>query len=378
MKKVLRVARRVLVALLMVFTFIVMIFTILSFTSFNNQKGVFGFQFFVVLSDSMKGTFNAGDVVVSQTVDPATLQPGDVITFESIDPANFGLVVTHQIYERTTYEGEPAFVTIGVANGVVDAVPAPESSVLGQYRFRIPSAGYLFDYLRSTAGYLILVLLPFVLLIAYLTVRFLRHWKAYRVEKQEEFNAELDGEKERYMKAQEELELLKSKLQRLERGEDLPSESSYIDFETKMPIPGDPVLETNVKLEAEPERTEKAESMLVFEGESEIERKPEPKPKSDSESGPKAMFLRSKRTPKPDPDPEPASEPVSVPESKPKSKAKAEPKAKLEPIPEPVRSTHDWAGDAGDLHSSLPDLESLLACPTAQEEERRHQQAEKP
>ena len=235
MKKALRIARKILVILLMIFTFTVMFFTVLSFTSFNNQQGVLGYQFFVVLSDSMSGVFDVGDVVVSKTVDPVELEAGDIITFKSIDPAFYDLVVTHQIHEVTTYEGELAFETKGVATGAVDASPVPADNVLGQYRFRIPSAGYVFDFIRSSTGYLILILLPFTVLLVLLTIRFIRLYKVYRREKQEEVldaQKELDEEKKRSLKALAEMEYLKARLQQLESGvpvEDLPKSPETIE-----------------------------------------------------------------------------------------------------------------------------------------------------
>ena len=76
-----------------------MIFTIISVTTFDrNERSLFGYQMFIVRTDSMKATdFDAGDLIFTKRVDPATLQEGDIIAFRSTNPENFGEVVTHKI-----------------------------------------------------------------------------------------------------------------------------------------------------------------------------------------------------------------------------------------------------------------------------------------
>ena len=108
------------------------------------------------------------------------VKPGDIITFRSIDPANYGEVVTHKVQELTSYEGKDAYVTYGTANESADSYPALKEKVIGQYRFRLPKAGALFDYLKSPAGYFVLLFLPFFLLMLSQGIRFFRLFKQYK------------------------------------------------------------------------------------------------------------------------------------------------------------------------------------------------------
>ena len=109
-----------------------------------------------------------------------SVKPGDIITFRSIDPANYGEVVTHKVQELTSYEGKDAYVTYGTANESADSYPALKEKVIGQYRFRLPKAGALFDYLKSPAGYFVLLFLPFFLLMLSQGIRFFRLFKQYK------------------------------------------------------------------------------------------------------------------------------------------------------------------------------------------------------
>ncbi|MDR2671296.1 MAG: signal peptidase I [Oscillospiraceae bacterium] len=219
MKKVFSTVRRVLVLLLTVFSCTMLVLAALSAVGLNRETGAFGFQFYTVLSDSMTGVFDAGDIVVSQTVDPGTLREGDIITFRSVDPQFYGLVVTHKISALTaTDTGALAFDTYGIASESPDETPAPAANVLGAYRFRIPKAGYLVDYFHTPAGYATLVLLPFLLIILLMGAHFLGLLRAYRAERREAYDEQervLETEREKAAQALEELARVRAKMQEL-------------------------------------------------------------------------------------------------------------------------------------------------------------------
>ena len=77
MKKVWNIASTVLVWFMVVVAVGMMIFTIISVNTFNrNDRDIFGYKAYIVLSDSMSATdFSAGDLVLVREVDPATLHP---------------------------------------------------------------------------------------------------------------------------------------------------------------------------------------------------------------------------------------------------------------------------------------------------------------
>lgn len=216
MKKALAIAGRVLTVLLLVFAVFVMVFTVISVNTVGKADADFlGFKPNIVLSDSMQDTFAVGDLEISKKVDPATLAAGDIITFRSIDPANYGSVVTHKIREVTTYEGGLAFVTYGTTTGVDDAYPVPADRVLGKYVFRLPKMGYFFEFLTTPAGYVTLILLPFLVLIGLRAVRFVRLARQYRAEQREAAaaqQAQLEEEQRKNQEMREELDRLRAQL----------------------------------------------------------------------------------------------------------------------------------------------------------------------
>ena len=116
MKKTFEVIKTVLTWLIVLLAVCMMVFTIVSVTTFDrNDRALFGYKMYIVRSDSMSATdFKAGDLILVRSVDPTTLQPGDIIAFTSQDSANFGETVTHKIRSLTTdADGQPAFITYG-------------------------------------------------------------------------------------------------------------------------------------------------------------------------------------------------------------------------------------------------------------------------
>lgn len=217
MKKALHIAGKVVTILILVFTILVMIFTVISVNTVGQDKAsLFGYKPYIVLSDSMQDTFSVGDMTVSKEVDdPDTLEVGDIVTFTSIDPVNYGAVVTHKIREITTYEGEPAFVTYGTTTGVDDAYPVPFDNVIGEYRFRLPKLGYFFEFLQTTAGYLTVILLPFLLLIALQAVHFFKLARQYKAEQKAEIaaqKAEAEAQRQEAQRMKDELERLRAQM----------------------------------------------------------------------------------------------------------------------------------------------------------------------
>lgn len=191
-KRVLSVLANVLSTIIFVaallFTVIVVATTL---TSRGGEASLLGWKPYVVLSDSMQQDFQVGDIVVTREVDDAaSLQPGDIISFESIDPDAYGEVFTHRIREATEYEGEPAFVTYGSTTGDDDTYPALASRVLGKLEFVIPKAGYVLDFFKSPAGYVVLVLIPFSILIGLQVRNIVRLVREDRAEQQRALMAE--------------------------------------------------------------------------------------------------------------------------------------------------------------------------------------------
>mgnify|MGYP002801247808 FL=1 len=183
-KKALKITGNVLTVAVAILVVIMTVLTVFSMV-FNRDgtASVFGVQAYVVQSDSMTPEFAAGDVIFSEEVNPEELVAGDIITFISRDSASYGQTITHCIREVTTHNGELAFITYGIATGVDDGAPAVASDVLGRYTFRIAGLGSFFEFLKSVPGYIVCILLPFLVIIGLQIANIVSAVRAARAEK---------------------------------------------------------------------------------------------------------------------------------------------------------------------------------------------------
>lgn len=183
-KKALKITGNVLTVAVAILVVIMTVLTVFSMV-FNRDgtASVFGAQAYVVQSDSMTPEFAAGDVIFSKEVNPEELVAGDIITFISRDSASYGQTITHCIREVTTHNGELAFITYGIATGVDDGTPAAASDVLGRYAFRIAGLGSFFEFLKSVPGYIVCILLPFLVIIGLQIANIVSAVRAARAEK---------------------------------------------------------------------------------------------------------------------------------------------------------------------------------------------------
>lgn len=219
MKKTLNILKNVFVWLMVVFAVVMMIFTIISCTTFNrNDRSIFGYKLYIVNTDSMAATdFNSGALIFSKEVNPATLKEGDIITFMSQDTKSFGQTITHKIRTVTTdAEGNLGFVTYGTTTGIDDETIVKDTYVFGKYEGHIPGLGTFFNYLKTTQGYFICIFVPFMLIIIYEGVKFFTLFRRYKKEQMEEVQQEREkilAEREENAKMLEELKALKAQLQ---------------------------------------------------------------------------------------------------------------------------------------------------------------------
>jgi len=218
-KRVLSILKTTLVWLVVALAVFMMIFTIISVTTFNrNDRDLFGFKAYIVNTDSMSKTdFNAGDLIFVKEVDASTLKEGDIITYMSQNSDSFGETITHKIRKLTTdAEGNPGFITYGTTTDTDDETIVTYPYVLGKYETHLPKVGTFFNFLKTTQGYFVCIFIPFMLLILYQGINFFRLFRRYKKEQLEEMEAErakIEAEREENAKMMAELQALKAKLE---------------------------------------------------------------------------------------------------------------------------------------------------------------------
>jgi signal peptidase len=112
----------------------------------------------------------SGDLIICKTADAEDIEVNDVISF--FDPAGNGTsIVTHRVIEIVEDDGEIFFRTRGDNNNTEDKELVPAENLVGVYKMRIAGAGHIAMFMQSTAGLIICVVLPIILLVGYDIIR---------------------------------------------------------------------------------------------------------------------------------------------------------------------------------------------------------------
>lgn len=141
-------------------------FTTLATKDDGSVSNLGGFTPMTVQSDSMSTTFDQGDLIVIKTCDTSKLQVGDIVTFHTIIDNQYALN-THRIESIDGLNGMRSFTTKGDNNDVADTHIISDGDIVGQYVFKIPGMGKVMDFLSSTWGFLIVIVLPMLLFFIY-------------------------------------------------------------------------------------------------------------------------------------------------------------------------------------------------------------------
>ncbi len=141
-------------------------FTTLATRDVNNVSNLLGYTPLSVQTESMAPTFEAGDLIIIKKVDPSTLREGDIITFHTIIMNQYALN-THRINEIRDDNGYRTYVTKGDNNQASDTHIIADGDIVGRYVTRIAGFGRVMDFLTSSAGFLIVIVLPMLIFFIY-------------------------------------------------------------------------------------------------------------------------------------------------------------------------------------------------------------------
>ena len=144
-------------------------------TSGNGVPNIFGLQLFSIQTDSMYDTLMPGDLAIGTSIkDISTIEKGDIITYWTIIDGK-RVLNTHRVVE--IYEGsggKPIFQTKGDNNTIEDPMTVNAAEVIAKYKFRLPGVGKVFDYLQTSTGFLLVVVVPVFLFFIFHLVQFFR------------------------------------------------------------------------------------------------------------------------------------------------------------------------------------------------------------
>jgi len=138
---------------------VLLVLVILPFIIFAVPQAVGASNSYVVLSDSMSPSINAGDVVFVDDVATNEINEGDVITY---DRPGESQLITHRVIEVQNEGSEAAFRTQGDANEEPDPNPIPAGNVVGVVVLHLPLLGHAISFAGSDLGIVLFVIVPAV------------------------------------------------------------------------------------------------------------------------------------------------------------------------------------------------------------------------
>lgn len=142
-------------------------FTTMATRDNQNVSNIMGYTPLVVKSDSMAPTFRAGDLIFIKKCDTSTLKEGDVICFHTIIDNEYALN-THRIQKIEEVGNVRSYTTLGDNNkGITDTHIISDGDIVGKYVGHLKNAGKVMDFLSSSVGFLIVIVLPMLLFFIY-------------------------------------------------------------------------------------------------------------------------------------------------------------------------------------------------------------------
>ena len=192
---------KVLKTLGQVVLFVILIFFILLNILSMNNKSLFGFRIYRVISGSMQPALQIGDVIIIKKAN--NYAEKDIITYDN------GLTtITHRI---KSIDGDE-IITEGDANDAPDK-PITKDRILGKYFFRISTFSVFSIMLTGKTIYLIMVLVLFAILLFAISDRVTRNLEYRRNNFKKVIKEKDNKEKKKKMpKKKDEMEILAEKL----------------------------------------------------------------------------------------------------------------------------------------------------------------------
>lgn len=169
MKAIKRIGTVVLSVILWVIILVAALYAFTTMATKDNTHvaSLLGYTPLVVESDSMSPTFASGDLIFIHKCNPADLKEGDIICFHTIIENQYALN-THRIQSIETVGDVRSYTTIGDNNnGIADQHVISDGDIVGKYVGHITDAGKVMNFLSSSTGFLLVIVLPMLLFFIY-------------------------------------------------------------------------------------------------------------------------------------------------------------------------------------------------------------------
>lgn len=165
------IARAFSIAVLFVVSFMVVIALVVAGDTFYNMKKgnnvVPLIGGYVIITPSMVPTIKVKDAVLVRRMKDSELEIGDIITFKSTDERYTDLTITHRIVgTQSISNGSLVYRTKGDNNRLEDSEVVTFKNIYGKVILKLPKLGYIRDFISKPIGFIFLIILPLIGIIA--------------------------------------------------------------------------------------------------------------------------------------------------------------------------------------------------------------------
>ena len=157
-----KTVQRIRIVLIVIFIIILYNVILVGISSIDNEESLnlFGYQAYIITSNSMEPEINNGDVVIVRQCKEEDLNINDIITFDKD-----GRINTHRITNIINEEGKVKYITKGDNNSIEDQEKIEFSNIKGKMTIKIPYLGNVIMFIQNQMIILIIVLILLLLLL---------------------------------------------------------------------------------------------------------------------------------------------------------------------------------------------------------------------
>lgn len=139
-----------------------------------------GYRILVVQSGSMQPAIPVGSIIlvkpqsqISGSAAAPKFSSGEIITFNAGNA-----LVSHRVVTVNEQDGEFYYRTKGDANQTEDSTAVAQSKVLGMTTLTVPVVGRFVNFVKNPAGFLLLVVIPSLFIIASEIIKLAKAWRS--------------------------------------------------------------------------------------------------------------------------------------------------------------------------------------------------------
>ena len=121
----------------------------------HNNLSIGGIRIFMIISQSMEGEYEVGDILVAKKVPVEEINIGDNVTYLGEKMQLNGLIITHKVVEKRQVGEDTFFVTRGLANNISD----PEiryDQIYGKVVYKTVLLSFIAKLMNNQLSYYIL------------------------------------------------------------------------------------------------------------------------------------------------------------------------------------------------------------------------------